>query len=128
MAQILIVDDEHMIVDMLSTFLRLLGHETVDAYSSRQAKDRLAYLEPDVVLLDIMLPDINGIDLCRELKGEPSTAKLPIIMISAHAPPMIKEANEAGANGYLPKPINLQALRGALANVGISDSRSKTGS
>src|SRR5215218_1087512 len=110
MAQILIVDDEHMIVDMLSTFLRLLGHDTVDAYSSRQARDRLAYLEPDAVLLDIMLPDTNGIDLCRELRAEAPTSELPIIIISAYAPPLIQEALAAGANGYLSKPINLQAL------------------
>lgn len=125
MAKILIVDDESMIVDMLSTFLRLLGHEAVDAYSSRQARDRLAYLEPDAMLLDIMLPDTNGIELCRELRAESATANLPIIIISAHAPPMIQEAMNAGANGYLAKPINLQALRNALTNVGIEDIRSR---
>src|SRR5215216_6220372 len=108
MARILIVDDEHLIVEMLSTFLRLLGHQSIDAYSCRQAKDRLAYEEPDAILLDIMLPDSSGIDLCRELRAEAATAHLPIIIISAHAPPMIQQATEAGANAYLSKPINLQ--------------------
>jgi DNA-binding response OmpR family regulator len=121
MARILIVDDEHLIVEMLSTFLRLLGHQSIDAYSCRQAKDRLAYEEPDAILLDIMLPDSSGLDLCRELRALEATATVPIIMISAHAPPMTREATEAGANAYLPKPIHLQALRGVLQNVGITD-------
>jgi len=119
MAKILIVDDEPLTLDMLSTFLRLIGHEAIDALSTKQAKDKLLYIEPDAMLLDIMLPDMNGLELCKELRQDPKTAKLPIIMISAHAPPMTKEAEAAGANGYLAKPINLIALKTALIKVGV---------
>lgn len=119
MAKILVVDDEHLTVDMLSTFLRLIGHEAIEAYNGRQMRDKLAYAEPDAVLLDIMLPDTNGIDLCRELREHPTTSTLPIIIISAHAPPMSKEAIDAGATGYLAKPINLQSLKNALVNAGV---------
>jgi two-component system, OmpR family, phosphate regulon response regulator OmpR len=111
MATILIVDDEPLIIEMLGTFVRLLGHEVIEATSSRQARDRLAYLNPDMVLLDIMLPDTNGIDLCRELRANPANAELPIVMVSAHAPPMIDAAMEAGASGYLTKPVNMKSLR-----------------
>ena len=79
----------------------------------------MAYEEPDAILLDIMLPDVNGLDMCRQLRSNPATAKLPIIMISAHAPPMFREADEAGATAYLVKPINLQNLKTTLANIGI---------
>jgi CheY-like chemotaxis protein len=123
MATILVVDDDQLIVDMISTFLRLLGHEVVEAYSSRQAHDRLAYSEPDAVLLDIMLPDSDGIELCQELRANPITAQVPIIMISAWEPPKISEALSAGANGYLKKPINMQSLRDALSNIDIASSR-----
>ena len=123
MAQILIVDDESLTVKMLSTYLRMMGHESVDALSSRQALDRLAYLAPDVVLLDIMLPDTSGIDLCRALRSQPETQALPIIMISAIMPPMTREATEAGANAYLTKPINLSVLKTTLANFGVGDVR-----
>lgn len=120
MAKILIVDDEQLTIEMLSTFLKLIGHDTVGALSGKQTWDRLAYEEPDAILLDIMLPDDNGLNICRELRAKPNTAALPVIMISAHAPPMIAEANAAGANGYLAKPIQLTALRAALAEVGIT--------
>ena len=119
MAKILIVDDEHMTTEMLGTFLRIIGHESLDAYSSKQAWDKLAYEQPDAILLDIMLPDVNGLDMCRQLRKNPATMNLPIIMISAYAPPLTKEADAAGANAYLVKPINLQSLKNTLASVGI---------
>ena len=120
MAKILIVDDEHLTTEMLATFLRIIGHESTDAYSSKQAWDKLSYEQPDAILLDIMLPDVNGLDMCRQLRKNPATANVPIIMISAYAPPLTKEASEAGANAYLVKPINLQSLKSTLASVGIS--------
>ncbi|MEZ4670272.1 MAG: response regulator [Anaerolineae bacterium] len=120
MAKILIVDDEHMTVEMLSTFLNLIGHEAVGALSGRQTWDKLAYEEPDLILLDIMLPDDNGLDICRKLRQNESTSHLPIIMISAHFPPMTEEATTAGATGYLAKPIKLDALKAALSAAGIN--------
>lgn len=120
MAKILIVDDEPMTVEMLSTFLGLIGHQSIGALSGRQTWDKLAYEHPDLILLDIMLPDDNGLDICRKLRANDQTKNLPIIMISAYSPPMTKQATEAGANGYLSKPIKLDALRAALATAGIS--------
>ncbi len=120
MAKILIVDDEHLTVEMLSTFLNLIGHESIGALSGRQTWDKLAFEEPDAVLLDIMLPDGNGLEICRMMRSKPNMATLPIIIISAHAPPMIQEATAAGASGYLAKPIQLPALKAKLAEVGIS--------
>ncbi|MBI1256702.1 MAG: response regulator [Chloroflexi bacterium] len=129
MAKILIVDDEHLTTEMLGTFLRIIGHESVEAFSSKMAWDKLAYESPDAILLDIMLPDVNGLDMCRQLRQNPSTSALPIIMISAYAPPLTKEADEAGASGYLVKPINLQSLKSTLAAVGInSGTQSKASS
>lgn len=119
MAKILIVDDEYLIIDMLSTFLNLMGHQSIGALSGRQTWDKLAYEEPDVILLDIMLPDDNGLDICRKLRENNSTRNVPVIMISAYSPPMDKQAKEAGANGYLAKPIKLDALKTALANAGV---------
>ncbi len=119
MATILVVDDELLTAEMLSTFLKLIGHKSIEAYSSKQAWDKLAYTEPDAILLDIMLPDTNGIDTCRKLRQQNQWAKIPIIIISATAPPLTKEADDAGANAYLVKPINLQKLRTTLESVGV---------
>lgn len=119
MAKILVVDDEPLTVDMLTTFLTLIGHQSIGAFSGRQTWDKLLYEEPDAVLLDIMLPDEDGLDICRRLRAEPRTSQLPIIMISAYSPPKLKEAEAAGANGYLIKPIKLNDLKAALERVGV---------
>ncbi|NWG17535.1 MAG: response regulator [Chloroflexi bacterium] len=119
MSKVLIVDDEHLTVEMLSSFLSLIGHQPVGAMSGRQMWDKLAYEDPDAILLDIMLPDSNGLDLCRELRHNAQTRHLKIIMISAYSPPMTKEAEAAGANGYLAKPINLDKLKQALGSVSV---------
>lgn len=120
MAKILIVDDEQLTVDMLSTFLRLIGHDSIPALSGRQAWDKLAYETPDLLLLDIMLPDTTGLDICRELRSKPEHAHLPVVIISAHFPPMTKEAEAVGANGYLAKPIKLDMLKAELMRLGIA--------
>ncbi len=119
MGKVLIVDDEHLTIEMLSAFLSLIGHQTVGAYSGRQMWDKLAYEEPEAILLDIMLPDANGLELCRDLRQRDQTRRLPIIMISAYSPPLTKEAEAAGASGYLVKPINLEKLKSALTQVTV---------
>ena len=84
MAKILIVDDEPLTVQMLTTFLSMSGYESTGALSRSQTWDKLAYEEPDVILLDIMLPDGNGIEICRELRAQEKWKDVPVIMISAH--------------------------------------------
>ncbi|MBL8132517.1 MAG: response regulator [Anaerolineae bacterium] len=122
MAQILIVDDEFLTTEMLATFIGIIGHQATGAYNGHEMWMKLNYLEPDAILLDIMLPDSNGLDLCRALRSDAKTASVPIIIISAHAPPMNREADDAGADAYLVKPISLQALRNVLAQVGVGQS------
>lgn len=119
MAQILIVDDEFLTTEMLATFLHIIGHQATEAYSGDEMWTKLHYTQPDAILLDIMLPDSNGLELCKELRTDERTAKVPIIIISAHAPPMNREAENAGADAYLVKPISLQNLRDVLATVGV---------
>ncbi len=119
MAKILIVDDEPLTLEMLATFLKIIGHETLEALNAHQTRDRLAIHVPDAILLDIMLPDSNGLDLCKEIRQNPVLATLPIIIISASAPPRIAEAEEAGATSYLAKPVKLSDLRMKLESVGV---------
>ncbi len=119
MAKVLIVDDEPMTTEMLAAFLRILGHESADAFNCRHAWDKLTSYAPDVILLDIMLPDQNGIEMCRDLRARPETRTVPVIMISAIAPAKTEEAAAAGANGYLSKPISIASLKNALAKIGI---------
>ncbi len=119
MAKILIVDDEHLTTEMLSTFLRIIGHESMEAFTVAQGWEKIGAEMPDAVLLDIMLPDVSGLVMCRQLRTNPQTAHLPIIMISAHMPPKVDEAQAAGASAYLAKPINLRSLKTTLIDVGV---------
>lgn len=119
MAQILIIDDEPTTTRMLAMFLKVIGHNSDEAFNSRQGWDKLAYLEPDAILLDIMLPDKSGLEMCRELRENPTTAQVPIIMISAYAPPKTEEASRMGASGYLIKPIKMQDLKAELERLGV---------
>lgn len=120
MGKILIVDDEHLTCQMLATFVKLIGHQPTEAYNGADAWDKLAQEIPDAVLLDIMLPGISGLELCRQFRQNPATAQMPVIMVSAIAPPMQQEASEAGANAYLAKPISLNTLKQALISAGIT--------
>ncbi|MCS7070954.1 MAG: response regulator [Anaerolinea sp.] len=115
----LIVDDEPAICEILATYVRIAGHSAALAHSAQAARDLLLHERPDVVLLDIMLPDVNGIELCRELRQHPVTADRPIIVISAYAPPLIEQALQAGADSYLSKPVKLADFRGALGRLGL---------
>jgi DNA-binding response OmpR family regulator len=119
MAKILIIDDEQPITRMLATFLKTAGHDTEEAFNCKQGWDKLLYFDADAILLDIMLPDKSGLDMCRELRAHTATAQVPIIMISAAEPPRTEEASRVGANGYLVKPIRMQDLRNELARLGV---------
>lgn len=120
MATILIIDDEVMTVQMLTALLKIIGHEAVGANTAMQALQTLHSVQPDAILLDIMLPDVNGLQLCRTLRAHARTERTPIFMISATAPPLIAEAHAVGATGYLVKPLTLNDIRSALANVGVA--------
>lgn len=117
---ILIVDDEHMITDMLGAFLSLSGFESHSAHTAGQMWDALAYLAPQAILLDLMLPDENGLNVLRQLRSSAKTAQMPVIIISAYEPPLIDEALASGADGYLRKPITVAQLRQALTHIGLS--------
>lgn len=119
MATILIIDDEVMTVQMLTALLKIIGHDSIGANTATQALSMLQSTTPDAILLDIMLPDVNGLQLCYELRANPRIMHTPILMISATAPPLIEEAKAAGASGYLVKPLTLNDIRAALATSGV---------
>lgn len=114
MAKILVVDDDQMILEMMTTFLQLSGHQALTAIDGRQGWSILEYDDPEIILLDIQLPDINGLDMCEQLRQHPKTADMPIIMISAHAPPLVEKSKAVGATDYMAKPIRLKTLQATL--------------
>jgi DNA-binding response OmpR family regulator len=108
---IVIVDDEPDMAQMLSAFLRIKGYEVYTAYSGQDGLALIESRRPGAVLLDLMLPDIDGLDVCQRLRSAPATAEIPILIISARTEPAIMaRAEEMGASGYLTKPIKLPIL------------------
>ncbi|MFZ1058093.1 MAG: response regulator [Candidatus Rokuibacteriota bacterium] len=109
--RILIVDDERMIVDYLEEYLQRLGYETATAANGREALEKVAVDSPDLILLDIVMPVIDGLKVCRILKGDEVTRLIPIvIMTSLDGIEDRIKGIEAGADDYLAKPINPREL------------------
>lgn len=110
-ALILIVDDEPMNVDLLEQELEDLGYETESAYGGVEALDKVAVRHPDLILLDVMMPDLDGITVCRTLKEDPKTQLIPIVIMTALDTPEDRiRGIEAGADDFLTKPVDDREL------------------
>jgi len=111
MAKILIVDDEKDIADLISYNLEKEGYSTVKAYDGGEVLTIVRTQKPDLVILDLMLPQINGMDLCRAIRANPETAHLPIIMLTAKSDEVDKIIGlEIGADDYMTKPFSVKEL------------------
>ncbi|MCZ6531889.1 MAG: response regulator [SAR324 cluster bacterium] len=108
---ILVVDDQPANRDIFQTRLTVSGYQVILAGDGEEALRVAREQLPDLVLLDVMMPKISGIDVCRELKGDPSLPYMPIIMVTAKADSKdVVVGLEAGAEEYLTKPVDQAAL------------------
>ncbi len=111
MPNVLVVDDEKDLVSLLDFNLRQAGFETSLAYSGGQALQEARKRVPDLVLLDLMLPDQSGTDVCRQLKGDPRTKGVPVIMLTARGEELDRVVGfELGADDYVVKPFSVREL------------------
>lgn len=109
--RILVVEDESAIVDIVCRALRRHGYETESAGDGDAALDKAATLRPDLVILDLMLPKMDGWEVCRRLRATPETASTPVIMLTARRDERdIIEGLEIGADDYIKKPFSLAEL------------------
>jgi CheY-like chemotaxis protein len=103
---ILIVEDEADTAEMFAEMMRVSGYRVIKAYGGTSAIKLLTTESPDVLLVDVMMPDISGLEVLRFLKREPRLANIPVIVVSARAMPSdIRDGLEAGAAYYLTKPV-----------------------
>jgi DNA-binding response OmpR family regulator len=106
--RILVVDDEQAVLDLLVYNLRKAHYEVETAENGRQALDLAHQYDPDLILLDLMLPEVDGLDVCRELRH---TSKVPIIMITARGEEVDRIVGlELGADDYICKPFSTREL------------------
>ncbi|HVO43783.1 MAG TPA: response regulator [Aggregatilineales bacterium] len=109
--KLLIVDDEAFTVDMLQTFLQINGFDTIGAFDGESGLLMAQVERPDIMILDLMLPDIEGYEVCRRLRSNAVIARLPVIVLSARIDSTSKErAFEAGVDAYLTKPVQFPLL------------------
>ena len=111
MALILVVEDEAPIRELLVVLLRAHGHRTDTAGNGAQALTRIEAERPDLVLTDLMMPVMGGVELCRRLKGDPATAAIPVILTSAVD---ARHAAGAGADAFVAKPFELDQVEATI--------------
>jgi CheY-like chemotaxis protein len=115
MAKILLVEDNEMNRDMLSRRLKRKGHEVILGEDGQGGVDMAASEQPDIILMDMSLPVIDGWEATRRLKAGSETAGIPIIALTAHAMASDRDkALEAGCDDYDTKPVELDRLLGKI--------------
>ncbi len=125
--KILVVDDEPPIVRLMEFILARQGHEMLIAVNGQEALDKVRAHQPDLVLLDIMMPRIDGYEVARTLRADPATATLPIIMLSAKAQEEdIQKGIDVGVDEYITKPFSPEQLVGVVGDY-LSRVPGKTG-
>ena len=116
--KIVIVEDEPDAANLFEEMLRIDNYDVIKTHSGGGALAVLQTERPDAVLLDIMMPDISGIDVLRFMRREPSLMHIPVVIVSAKALPSdIRTGMEAGATAYLTKPVGLDELRQTVWDV-----------
>ena len=116
--KIIIVEDEPDTAEMFAEMMRLSGHHVLKSYGGTPAIALIAHEIPDVIVLDVMMPDLSGLEVLRFIRRDPRLEQIPVIVVSAKSLPSdIKDGLDAGANVYLTKPVAFQDLNAAVREV-----------
>ena len=109
--RILVVDDEVYIVHILDFSLGMEGYEVVTALDGEQALEKVAQQKPDLIVLDIMMPKLDGYETCKALKSREETKDIPVILLSAKGRNVDQKTGfEVGADDYITKPFSPRKL------------------
>lgn len=115
MTKILVVDDEEGILELLDEDLSDNGFDVISANNGASALAQIYREQPDIVLLDLNIPEINGYEVLRELRDATTTKNLPVILLTGVSPTEGEQAAvELGANHYVTKPCKLSSLRAVI--------------
>jgi len=109
--RILVVDDQRSNLEMMAGVLKARGYEVLTAADGETALEQVRAASPDVVVSDILMPGVDGYDLCRRLRADPATALLPVVLVTSLDPQGERiKGIEAGADDFLAKPVNWEEL------------------
>ncbi|HSM71809.1 MAG TPA: response regulator [Anaerolineales bacterium] len=116
--KIIIVEEQADVADLLEEILSVDGYHVIKIHSSGGALSVIQSENPDVVLLDIMMPDVSGLDVLRFMRREPQLQQIPVVIVSAKTLSSdIRTGLDAGATAYLTKPVDVNKLRETVAEV-----------
>lgn len=125
---ILLVEDDPTDLKLLTAVLAFSGHHVSERTSAEQALDEIKARQPEVILLDLKLPGIDGLTLARRLKQDPETRHIPIVAITAAAEKFSREAAlAAGCDAYIAKPVNTRKLAEQIVNAAAEPGASAEG-
>jgi chemotaxis family two-component system response regulator PixH len=114
MNTVLVVEDGLTDMEILSHYLQQAGYSVIKATSSEEAQTKIYGTKPDLIFLDVILPGKSGFEICRELKANPETSKIPVVFCSTKGSDVDKMwGNMLGAEAYLSKPVD----KGELVNI-----------
>jgi two-component system, OmpR family, alkaline phosphatase synthesis response regulator PhoP len=125
--RILIVDDERDFVDLVQFRLAAMGYEFIVASDGVQALSQARQFKPNLILLDILLPDLDGLSVCEILRRQPSTKKIPIIFMSALSSEVTKRSVAMHAEDFFTKPLDLVRLERRISDLLHAESSSLNG-
>jgi CheY-like chemotaxis protein len=107
MARVLIVDDDPVILELVAINFELEGHEVSTAANGPDAMEQARTWAPDAIVLDVMMPGLSGFEVCHQLRDDPSTTNIPVVLLSARALGRdVEEGLAAGAAAYVTKPFD----------------------
>jgi DNA-binding response OmpR family regulator len=110
--KILVVDDDVTVTQLLQMLLTIEGYQSAISNDSTKVLEMLDTLDPDLITLDLMMPDLSGFDLCEILHQDPKFTNIPVLIISARDDQeSMERAYQAGAKGYLTKPFGIDTLK-----------------
>ena len=112
---VMIIEDEEDAAELFAEMMRVSGYRVVKTSKSVPAIEIMTAEKPDVILLDIMMPEVSGLDILRAMRRDPALANIPVVIITAKGMPAdIKNGMEAGASTYLTKPVGFLDLKEAV--------------
>ena len=112
---VLIIEDEEDAAELFAEMMRVSGYRVLKTSNSAPALAMMTTEKPDLIILDIMMPEISGLDILRQMRRDPELANIPVVVVSAKSMPAdIKNGMEAGASTYLTKPVGFFDLKEAV--------------
>jgi two-component system cell cycle response regulator DivK len=125
--KILIVEDNADLCDLLTITIRRLGCEVAIAITGEEAVERASAMKPDLILMDIRLPKLNGVEATKQIKADPSTKDIPVVILSAFSMSSHgKYAIEAGAVEVLQKPVSVTDIEQVLTKYSCTGRKAQT--